>query len=160
MNFKRWALWVLLLAVVVGLSYGVFRALQARQTQQNNLLQNQKQKSESLIELNPKDVLTIQMQDLQHVLPLTGTLRAVNTAVVKARVAGELQALTVREGNSVRMGQELARIDPQEYEARLRQALQQADASKAQVDIAQRQLDNNNSWGKPPISNLHLETNA
>ena len=145
MNFKRWALWVLLLAVVVGLSYGVFRALQARQTQQNNLLQNQKQKSESLIELNAKDVLTIQMQDLQHVLPLTGTLRAVNSAVVKARVAGELQALTVREGNSVRMGQELARIDPQEYEARLRQALQQADASKAQVDIAQRQLDNNRS---------------
>jgi RND family efflux transporter MFP subunit len=43
------------------------------------------------------------------------------------------------------MGQELARIDPQEYEARLRQTLQQADASKAQVDIAQRQLDNNRS---------------
>ena len=145
MNFKRWAPWVLSLAVVAGLGYGIFKALQARQTQQSNLLQNQKQRAESLIELGAQDVLQIQMQDLQHVMPLTGTLRAMNTAVVKARVAGELQALTVREGNSVRVGQELARIDPQEYEARLRQAQQQADASKAQVDIAQRQLDNNRS---------------
>jgi len=145
MNFKRWAPWVLSIAVVAGLGYGIFKALQARQTQQSNLLQNQKQRAESLIELGAQDVLQIQIQDLQHAMPLTGSLRAMNTAVVKARVAGELQVLTVREGNSVRVGQELARIDPQEYEARLRQALQQADASKAQVDIAQRQLDNNRS---------------
>jgi RND family efflux transporter MFP subunit len=37
----------------------------------------------------------------------------------------------------------IARIEPIEYQARVRQAQQQADAAKAQVDIAQRQFDNN-----------------
>ena len=75
--------------------------------------------------------------------PLTGSLRAVNSAVVKARVAGELQGLSVREGDAVRPGQEIARIDPTEYRARLRQAQEQADAARTQVEIAQRQFDNN-----------------
>ena len=37
----------------------------------------------------------------------------------------------------------IARIDPTEYQARVRQAQQQADAAQAQVDIAQKQFDNN-----------------
>jgi RND family efflux transporter MFP subunit len=54
-----------------------------------------------------------------------------------------LQELSVREGDRVQAGQVIARIDPGEYQARVRQAQQQADAAKAQVDIAQRQFDNN-----------------
>jgi RND family efflux transporter MFP subunit len=49
----------------------------------------------------------------------------------------------VREGDTVQAGQVVARIDPSEFQARVRQAQQQADAAKAQVDIAQRQFDNN-----------------
>jgi RND family efflux transporter MFP subunit len=37
----------------------------------------------------------------------------------------------------------VARADPVDYQARQRQAQQQADSAKAQVDIAQRQYDNN-----------------
>jgi len=63
--------------------------------------------------------------------------------VVKARVPGELQQLSVREGDRVQAGQVLARIEGTEYQARLRQAQDQADAAQAQVVIAQRQADNN-----------------
>jgi RND family efflux transporter MFP subunit len=51
--------------------------------------------------------------------------------------------LVVREGDSVRAGQVLARIEPTEYLRRLQQFKDQADAAKAQIDIAQRQFDNN-----------------
>jgi RND family efflux transporter MFP subunit len=95
------------------------------------------------VELAPTDLVTVQAVELKTGLPISGSLKATQTALVKARVAGELQGLTVREGDAVRAGQSLARIDPTEYQARLRQAQQQADAAKAQVDIAQRQLDNN-----------------
>ncbi len=95
------------------------------------------------IELTPTDVAKAQVMDLNTGLPITGTVKAVQSAVVKARVPGELQGLAVREGDSVQAGQVLGRVESSEFTDRLRQALQQADAAKAQVDIAQRQYDNN-----------------
>ena len=97
----------------------------------------------ALLELGERDVLTVRTESLALGLPVSGTLKATQTALVKARVAGELMDLVVREGDTVRAGQVLARIDPTEYQARWRQAQQQADAAKAQMDIAQKQFDNN-----------------
>lgn len=95
------------------------------------------------IELASTDVLTAQVQTLELGIALSGPLKAVDSAIIKARVAGELREMTVREGDPVQAGQVLARIDPAEFQARVRQAQQQADAARAQVDIAQRQFDNN-----------------
>ena len=79
--------------------------------------------------------------------------------MVKARAAGELQGLTVREGDTVKAGQVIARVDATEYNARVRQAQQQADSAKAQIDIAQRQFDNNKALvDQGFISKTALET--
>lgn len=95
------------------------------------------------IELSTSDVVQAQKMDMVLGLPVSGTLKASQSAMVKARVAGELLDLVVREGDLVKAGQVIARIDPTEYQARERQAKQQADAALAQVDIAQKQFDNN-----------------
>jgi RND family efflux transporter MFP subunit len=97
----------------------------------------------SVFELMPADVYSLAPVALSQGLPISGSIKAPNTALVKARVAGELQGLTVREGDSVKAGQILARVDSTEYQARTAQAQQSADAAKAQIDIAQRQYDNN-----------------
>ncbi|MEI8326153.1 MAG: efflux RND transporter periplasmic adaptor subunit, partial [Betaproteobacteria bacterium] len=76
-------------------------------------------------------------------LPVSGALKAANSAVVKARVAGELRDLNLREGDAVRAGQVIARVEPTEYQARLKQAQEQGAAANAQIDIARRQFDNN-----------------
>jgi membrane fusion protein, multidrug efflux system len=62
---------------------------------------------------------------------------------VKVRVAGELQGLVVREGDSVKAGQLIARVDSSEYASRVKQAEDTAAAAKSQIDIAQRSADNN-----------------
>ena len=99
----------------------------------------------SMIELSASDVIAVQKMDLTVGLPLSGTLKASQSAIVKARVVGELMDLVVREGDLVKAGQVIARIDPVEYQARERQARLQADAAQAQVEIAQKQYDNNKS---------------
>lgn len=95
------------------------------------------------LELAPGDLIQARTLDLTRSLPVSGPIKAVNSAFVKARVAGELQGLTVREGDRVQAGQFLARVDATEYQARTRQAQQQAESAKAQVDIARRSFDNN-----------------
>lgn len=97
------------------------------------------------IELSENDIAVAQTMTMTQGVRVTGTLKAVRTAMVKVRVAGELVMLEVREGDPVKMGQIVARVDNTEYLARQRQAQQQAEAARAQVDVAQRQFDNNNA---------------
>ena len=113
----------------------------------------------AVLELAAQDIFTARTESLALGLPVSGTLKATQTALVKARVAGELMDLVVREGDAVQAGQVIARIDPTEYQARWRQAQQQADSARAQMDIAQKQLDNNEALVKQGfISQTALQT--
>lgn len=136
----RWTLAVTLIAVV-----GVtgWRVAKSRQAQQQAAVQAQAAREDNAVELATSDVFTVRTTLLTQGLPVSGALRAVNSAVVKARVAGELQGLTVREGDFVQAGQVIARIDVAEYAARVRQARELAASSRAQLELAQRQYDNN-----------------
>ena len=136
--------WIVIAACVVGLGAGGFHTWQTRK-QQKLLIDAQQaaQKDRASVQLAATDVVTVQTLVLSQGLPISGQTKAVNAAFVKARVAGELQGLQVREGDFVQAGQVLARVDSTEYAARLRQSQQQAQAAKAQVDIAQRSFDNN-----------------
>ena len=114
-----------------------------------------------VVALAASDLVTVQTIALVQVLPIAGPVKAVNSAFVKARVAGELQDLLVREGDYVKAGQVIARVDNTEYQARLRQAQQQAQSTKAQVDIAQRTYDDNRSLvEKGFISKAALDNSA
>jgi RND family efflux transporter MFP subunit len=135
--------WLVLLVLLALVGAGVLRALSARKAQQEALVQATSAREQTLVELADSDVIRAEPRELTRGLPISGSLKAVNSAFVKARAPGELQGLTVREGDPVKAGQVLARIESTEYAARLRQAQEQADAAKAQIDIAQRQWSNN-----------------
>ncbi len=143
---KRWLKWIVLGLVLAIIVAGAMRALSARNVQRDALTAQQEgQKTQAVVELLSSDHFRVQMVDLPQVLAISGPLKAVNSAFVKARVAGELQGLTLREGDSVKAGDIIAKVDATEYQARVRQAVQQAQAAKAQVDIAKRTYDNNRS---------------
>ena len=138
--------WIATGVVVALLAVGVLRTLSSREAAKQALeAQQASQKQQASVELAAGDVLKAHTVELIQMLPISGALKAVHSAFVKAKVAGELQGLSVREGDFVKAGQVIGRIDTTEYQARVRQAQQQAESAKAQVDIAQRSLDNNKS---------------
>ena len=150
--------WVAALLAVAVLASGAWRAQSTRQARQHTL-QEQAQRGPAPIALQKSELLALVPRHLQLDLPISGVLKARQQAFVKARVAGELQGLQVREGDSVRAGQVLAHIDATENAARLRQAEQQAQAAAAQLAIAQRQLENNRALvGQGFISPTALQT--
>ncbi len=155
----KWTLAALVLALVVA---GALRALSARTAQKEALaLQQEAQRVPAQIELSASDLVPVRMTDLARVLAISGPVKAVSSAFVKARVAGELQDLKVREGDYVKAGEVIAKVDTTEYQARTRQAQQQAQAAKSQVDIAKRNFDNNQALvSKGFISSTALESSA
>ena len=140
---KRWIKWAVALVVIALIATGVMRALAARKAQQQALAAASVARESRLVELAGTDVVKAQAREIAQGVAVSGSLKAVNSAVVKARVAGELQGLTLREGDFVKAGQVIARIDASEYQSRLRQAREQAQSAKAQADVVQRQYDNN-----------------
>ena len=140
---RRAYLWFALGLLLALIALSVAKALSTRQAQQEAVAQASVPKIQSVVELAASDVVKAEMRELAQGLPISGALKAVNSATIKARAAGELQGLTVREGDAVKAGQVIARVDDTEYRARLQQAQQQADAARAQIEIAQRQWDNN-----------------
>lgn len=157
---KKWTTWAAGAAVALVLAAGAGKAFQARQAKQAQAAEAAEAlRKPTVFELATSDVVQARTRTLVQTVPISGVLRAANTAVVKAKVAGELSGLQVREGDAVQAGQVLGRIDTTEYQARTQQAAQQAQAAAAQVAIAQRQLANNQALvAQGFISSTALET--
>lgn len=145
-NRSRWIKWLLLGLLVLAIALGVQRALGKRKAQNEaaSAAAVAAQKA-PVYELPAQDLVAVQPQALTQTVDVSGSLKALQTAAIKARVAGEVQGITKREGDSVKEGEVLARIDSTEAQARVRQAEQQARAAQAQVAIAKRTQDNNQS---------------
>ncbi len=158
---KPWLKWAIASLVLALLATGVIQALSKHKAQQQALLEQTASRVQVEVELLPSDLVPAKSRELAQVLAISGSLKAINSAFIKAKVAGELQDLTLREGDTAKAGQVIARIDPSEYRLRVGQAQQQADAAKTQIDIARRQYQNNKSLvDQGFISSTALEASA
>ncbi|MBM3338155.1 MAG: efflux RND transporter periplasmic adaptor subunit, partial [Betaproteobacteria bacterium] len=95
------------------------------------------------LEFLAQEVVTASPMEIRQTLSLSGSLRAVDIATVKARVPADVRQVLVREGESVRAGQIVVVTDGTEYEARVAQARGNLDAARAQLEIATKTRDNN-----------------
>jgi multidrug efflux system membrane fusion protein len=79
-------------------------------------------------------------RDLPVTLAITGRTEAVESVTVKARIDGQVRTVAFVEGGHVRRGDVLLRLDPADFEARLRQAeatlaRDRAQLVKARTDV-------------------------
>lgn len=88
----------------------------------------------------PVRVGQVQDDQIDIVYRAIGTVTAYNTVLVRSRVDGLLQEVLFKEGQKVKQGDVLARIDPRPFQVQLDQALGQQRQNQAQLENAQRDL--------------------
>lgn len=90
------------------------------------------------LELSPQDVLSLTPQKLQQQLPLSGTLDPVQQTILTAPLAGVVERVAVREGETVVAGQVLAHFSAAELTFKTHELAQQAASAQAQLNFAQK----------------------
>ncbi|WP_395457714.1 efflux RND transporter periplasmic adaptor subunit (plasmid) [Azospirillum melinis] len=88
---------------------------------------------------------TVAREDVPIWFDGIGTVQAFNTVTVRARVDGELQRVSLQEGQLVKAGDLLATIDSRPLQAQLAQAQAKKAQDEAQLANARRDLDRNMS---------------
>lgn len=80
----------------------------------------------------------------QHDVPVyydaLGTVMALNTVAIRAQVNGQIISINFRQGQDVKQGDVLAKIDPAPLQAALDQAIAKKDMDEAQLVDAQKDL--------------------
>src|SRR5215469_12203231 len=88
----------------------------------------------------PVSVAIVQRQDVPIYLTGLGTVQALFTVGVHSQVDGKLQEVLFTEGQHVKKGDILAKIDPRLFQAALDQATAKKAQDQAQLVAAQKDL--------------------
>lgn len=79
------------------------------------------------------------VRDMPLRLDITGRTEAYETVTLKSRVEGQVHSVAFTEGQHVRQGDVLLRLDPADFQARLNQA--EANLAKSQAQLAKARAD-------------------
>ncbi len=122
---------IILIAVVAALYY-VFGGPAAQQRRANRF------GTEGPV---PVLVSAVTRADVPVYLDAVGTIKALNTVTVRPQVDGKLLTVNFKEGDDVKKGDVLARIDPVIYKAQLDQAIAKKAQDEAQLANSKIDLD-------------------
>ncbi|MEO5697566.1 MAG: efflux RND transporter periplasmic adaptor subunit [Burkholderiaceae bacterium] len=95
-------------------------------------------KSQVTLEFTPAEVTTPVQAAIPERIEFSGPLTAPRTAVVRAKAAGTLLALTVTEGSRVVAGQSLGAIDLSDLRSRASERAAGVDSAQARLNEAER----------------------
>lgn len=139
MTRRRWivALLVLLLAGALAVAIGIRVVKKSQEGRDGD------KGVPVTLEFTPADLAVAESRALSRWLPVSGTMQPVHQATVKAKVSGDVREITVREGDRVKAGQMLVRVDTADLDARLIERQGQLESAKAQMALAEKNLATN-----------------
>ena len=135
-RWRAWLVWIVVLAAVAAALWYVFVGMNGPQ-------QRPFGRGRFAATTNAVPVLVAQAAtaDVPVTINSVGTTQALNTVTVKAQVDGKLLSVDFKEGQDVKKGDVLARIDPVLFEAALNQAKAKKAQDEAQLANAHNDLE-------------------
>jgi len=93
------------------------------------------------MQLNPAEYATLAPRDLDRRIRVIGTINPARRADLSAQTGGLVETVTVRPGDRVSAGDALVQVDVERLTLELGQARSNAAATRAQLSLAEGQLD-------------------
>jgi membrane fusion protein, multidrug efflux system len=106
----------------------------------------------------PVTATQAQVRDVPIYLDGVGTAKARNTVTVRPQVDGRILSINFKEGQDVKRGDLLARIDPATYQAQLDQSVAKKVLDEADLANARRDLDRYEKLGAAIVSQKSIDT--
>jgi multidrug efflux system membrane fusion protein len=150
MNARRKLLLVAFATVVV-LAGGAFAWKNGKVSSNGASVATAAKPGERPIELIAAELHTIKPRGLVDVVRFTGATQPIEQTIVKARVAGRLAEVLVREGDRVARGQVLARFETSELQSRVNERQSALDAARADARWTARDLGDKETLAKRNI---------
>lgn len=117
------------------------------------------EKAPEAVELGPEAVVVVQVQEIRTGPQLSGTLSAEREAQVRAQVGGQVLEVYADQGQAVRSGQPLARIDASALTDAATSAGTQVRSAELSVQMAQRNYERAQTLNQAgAMSDRDLET--
>ncbi len=141
---KRWP-WVLLVLLIAGGAVGY--------TQRATILAAMNPPPEAEVaaapeevpvprmQINPAEYAVVAPQDLDRRIKVIGTINPARRADLAAETGGLVEAVNFRPGDRVREGDVLVQVDVERLTLELGQARSNAEATRAQLALAEGQLE-------------------
>jgi membrane fusion protein (multidrug efflux system) len=95
------------------------------------------------LELAAVDIATVDSRVISRALPLSGSISPFVQATLKSKVGGEVEQLKLREGQDVREGEVIARVDTRNLQAQYDREEAAVEKARADLDLARLNRDKN-----------------
>jgi multidrug efflux system membrane fusion protein len=149
---------IVLLLFVVLIGFFVWRIATARGKSQADAAAKQAAAANRAV---PVQVATVQQRPMPIYVTGLGSVTPYYTVTLKARVTGELMRVNFKEGQEVKIGQELMTIDPRPYQAVVDQAKGQLARDQAQLVNNQAEFNRYKAlYNEGVVSKEQLDTYA
>jgi multidrug efflux system membrane fusion protein len=109
-------------------------------------------------EVVPVVAATALRKDVPVILEGVGTARARNTVTIRPQVDGKILSINFREGQDVKKGELLAKIDPATYQAQLDQAIAKKGIDEALLNNAKLDRDRYDKVGPNVVTQKQIDT--
>jgi len=159
---RRWP-WVLLILIVLGIAgYVVYTMFMAPPPPAAP--EPEPEPAALVMQINTFEVATVTPQRLTRTVRVSGPMNPLRQTQISAEVGGEVSAVNVRPGDRVEQGDVLVQISTRDLEIQLEQQRSTAEATRAQLELAESQLERTRTLierGLAPSSGLEeAETQA
>lgn len=148
---KRWVVAVAVLIAGVGAAAAI-----ATRSGPSGKPDNMRKDQAPPIEFAPAEVVRLAAQPLGRDLLVTGTLEAIDKVTLRAKVSAEVRALPVREGDRVKVGDIVARIDTADADARLAERIGTLESARANLALSEK----NRATNKDLLAQGYISQNA